>query len=433
MIVNPKVSVIMPSLNSISYIKESINSVINQTLKEIEIICVDAGSTDGTYEFLKECAEIDNRIKVMYSQKKSYGHQMNMALDIASGEYIGIVETDDFIQANMYEYLYKMAKDNSLDFIKADFYRFTIRDNGSMNKSLQHLYVDKVYYNRVIKPSEEMVTFRFIMNTWSGIYHRKFLQDNMIRHNDTPGASFQDNGFWFQTFVLAERAYFVDQPFYMNRRDNPNSSVYSKDKVYCICDEYNYIRKFLEKDKKLMDKFKYVFSYTCYQNYINNVNRISDEYKLDFIKRFSSDFKFMYDNDELDYRMFHESEWETLAYIINNPNEYFNAIIQAKGELLETLRGFSNVIIYGIGVVGRRVLDDIERELKSVNIVSFAVSNKDGNMEEYKGIPINSIYDLNEYNKTCAVLVATTKKYHKEIVAILNNLLFEHIFLMTEL
>ena len=55
------------------------------------------------------------------------------------------------------------------------------------------------------------------------------------------GASYQDNGFWFQTFCFAKKAVFVDKAFYMNRRDNPNSSVYNPGKVYCVCEEYAYI------------------------------------------------------------------------------------------------------------------------------------------------------------------------------------------------
>ena len=89
----PKVSVIMPSLNVGRFIRECIASVSKQTLEDIEIICVDAGSTDGTLELLEYAAQLDHRIQVVRSDKKSYGYQMNLGLDAARGEYIGIVET----------------------------------------------------------------------------------------------------------------------------------------------------------------------------------------------------------------------------------------------------------------------------------------------------------------------------------------------------
>ena len=111
----PKVSVVMPSLNVALYIRECIESVLNQTLKDIEIICVDAGSTDGTLEILKEYADKDPRISIINSDRKSYGYQMNLGMDAAAGEYMGIVETDDIADFDMFETLYNAAKADDLD------------------------------------------------------------------------------------------------------------------------------------------------------------------------------------------------------------------------------------------------------------------------------------------------------------------------------
>lgn len=98
-----KVSVILPSLNVGKYIGQCLESVVKQTLKDIEIICVDAGSTDGTLETINEYVERDSRVKLIVSDKKSYGYQMNLGISAATGTYIGIVETDDFVSENMYE------------------------------------------------------------------------------------------------------------------------------------------------------------------------------------------------------------------------------------------------------------------------------------------------------------------------------------------
>ena len=91
----PMVSVLMPSLNVAPYIRQCMESVIGQTLQEIEILCIDAGSADGTAEVLREYAGKDPRVTLLHSDVKSYGHQINMGLENATGEYIGIVETDD--------------------------------------------------------------------------------------------------------------------------------------------------------------------------------------------------------------------------------------------------------------------------------------------------------------------------------------------------
>ena len=117
-----KLSILLPSLNVAAYIRECIESVLKQTLTDIEILCIDAGSTDGTCEIIQEYAAKDNRIRVIPSDKKSYGYQINLGINMARGEYLGIVETDDSIEPDMYEVLYKAAVENDLDYAKAGFY-----------------------------------------------------------------------------------------------------------------------------------------------------------------------------------------------------------------------------------------------------------------------------------------------------------------------
>ena len=92
-----KVSVILPSLNVADYIEECMDSLLRQTLQELEILCIDAGSTDGTEEVLRQYAKSDPRIILLHSDIKSYGKQVNMGLAYVSGEYVAILETDDWI------------------------------------------------------------------------------------------------------------------------------------------------------------------------------------------------------------------------------------------------------------------------------------------------------------------------------------------------
>ena len=95
-----QISVILPSLNVVNYIDECLESVKKQTCSRIEMICVDAGSNDGTYEYLIKMSKNDKRIKVIRSEKKSYGYQLNLGIKQAKGKYIAIVETDDLIESH---------------------------------------------------------------------------------------------------------------------------------------------------------------------------------------------------------------------------------------------------------------------------------------------------------------------------------------------
>lgn len=320
----PKVSVVMPSLNVASYVRECMDSVVNQTLKEIEILCVDAGSTDGTWEILQKYAEKDSRIHLIHSEKKSYGYQMNLGLDAAQGEYIGIVETDDYIKLDMYEVLYRTAHQNDLDFVKSDSYRF-VDDERTNKRKFERLSLsnDKKIYYKKLNPSQTPALLRLTMNNVTGIYRRMLIREHNIRLNESPGAAFQDNGLWFQLFSLSQSAMFIDRAFYCIRRDNPNSSVHNKEKVYCMCDEYDYILKFLEKDNERLKKFFPYFVVKKYDNYLFTYNRIGDEFKLEFLQRFSREFNEYKAKGLLCEDVFTKNKLNTLSVILECPEQYY--------------------------------------------------------------------------------------------------------------
>ena len=145
-----KLTIILPSLNVANYIHTSINSVISQTLHNIEIICVDAGSTDGTLEILREYEKKDKRIKVIVSDIKSYGYQMNLGIQAAGGKYIGIVETDDFIDKNMFYCLYALAEKYDVDFVKSGYKQFVTNEtrniiNYENARVLSDEYIKKIF------------------------------------------------------------------------------------------------------------------------------------------------------------------------------------------------------------------------------------------------------------------------------------------------
>ena len=316
-----KVSLILPSLNVMRYIDECLQSAINQTLEDIEVICVDAGSTDGTLDIIREYAQKDSRVKLILSDKKSYGYQMNLGMQHASGKYIGIIETDDFAPKNMYGELFEIAEREQAQVVKADFYRFrTVGDQ--IERTYNRLDPSDAYYGRSIDPAKNQKIFRFIMNTWSGIYLRSFLEENKIRHNETPGASYQDNGFWFQTFCCAKRIYFVDKPYYMNRRDNEASSVANPGKVYCMTEEWAYIYRWLKEDDERFRTFIGAYTLRKYHSLLITYWRIAPEYREEFIWHMSKEMGALLDKEEYEHHCFTKYEWHKLQMIVNSPLEY---------------------------------------------------------------------------------------------------------------
>lgn len=257
-----RITIVMPSLNVAKYMKQCLDSVVNQTLTDIEILCVDAGSTDGTLEIIKEYAKKDSRIKLIMSDKKSYGYQMNLGIDAAQGEYIGIVETDDYIDHDMFESYYKKISESGVDFVKGGYTGF-IGEEKTQEREYFDITDDSLLDNVIDLRSNRDWGMLAPVHIWSGIYSKKFLEEKGIRFNETPGASYQDTSFSILVGMLADSCIYTQDCFYHYRMDNAGSSVKSQGKITCVIDEYRYIYDELEKRfgditeyRKIIDRYK---------------------------------------------------------------------------------------------------------------------------------------------------------------------------------
>ncbi|HDX3596657.1 TPA: glycosyltransferase family 2 protein, partial [Campylobacter jejuni] len=320
-LVKPKISVIIPSYNSAKYIKECLDSVIFQSLTEIEILCIDAYSIDGTIDILKSYEKQDSRIRIIFSKKKSLGYQINLGLKEAKGEYFTIVESDDYVKIDMCEKLYALACNYDCQVIKSDFIGFKDKRSQRVFKNLPICY-DQTLYN---KKTNSYLNPSIIINSWnmnqSSLYKMDFIKKYDIRVNETQGASYQDIGLWFQILSLASSIYFYKEGFYFYRQDNEHASVKSKDKIYCVCDEFEFLDKFLDKNLKLKSRLQDVFYYFKFKIYLWNLKRIDDKYKLEFLYKFSQEFSLIY--DKLDKTVFKVSEISEISCIVQDPSKYY--------------------------------------------------------------------------------------------------------------
>lgn len=370
------VSVIVPVYNVESYLAKCLDSILAQTLKNIEIICVNDGSTDGSPAILAEYAEKDSRIKVITQPNGGYGKAMNSGFKVAEGEYIGIVEPDDFILPKMFRTLYNAAKANDCEIVKSDFFRFT---GDGEEKTLWRVAREDKNYDRVIDPAQEKECFRFVMNTWCGIYKRDFLLNNGIDHNETPGASFQDNGFWFKGFCCAKRLMILGKAFYMNRRDNPGSSVANKEKVYCGNEEYALIYDWLCKKPELKEKFTDVFMMKKLHTYVFNLKRIAPQFRHEYIRRFSEEFAESYHKGELPREIFTNSEWNDLMLMIRDPEEYYYTVERERIKVSVILP------VYNCEKYLRQCLDSlISQTLQDIEIICVNDGSTDSSPEIIK-------------------------------------------------
>lgn len=280
----PKVSVLVPCYNVEKFIGECLDSLCKQTLSDIHIVCIDDGSTDNTLSIIRSFAEKDNRIEVITKSNSGYGDSMNIGLSHCRGEYIGIVESDDFVDASMYEELYSVAKKDNLDIARSGYY---VYKNG---KDVLERRSQQIPKNCILKPLEVTPIFFRTPAIWSAIYRKSWLKENNIQFLPTPGASFQDRSFSFKTNYCCDRFEMIDKCF-LHYRQHGGNSVLSTGKVYCICDEWNEIVRFVGEKHKNLSELSHILIPVCIKNFRWNYRRIQKQDKLEFLKRCSMIFK----------------------------------------------------------------------------------------------------------------------------------------------
>lgn len=349
---NPKVSIIMPSLNVRPYIEECLDSVFGQTLTDLEIFCVDAGSVDGTLEVLKDYERRDRRLHVIMDDMQSTGYANNMAVKRASGEYIGLVETDDYIVPDMFAILYEAAKEYDVDVCRMDYARFW--GDGDTREILPKHIAGKSQYGRIIVPAEEQEVFLNDPFNWSGIYRRKYLLDRDIWHNETPGAAYQDTGFWFQSFAYADSLLYLPQVGYHYRLDNPGSSIRNPQKAFALCDELQFVRIKLEKCQ-LFERFKEIFYTLVFNRYLWSYQRARDDLRLPFASRFHDD---MLPASGLKL-LISDHQKELLAELMDSPEIFHGSREKERSNWQGWLSGDRNLVVVGCGNDGIRMMEDL--------------------------------------------------------------------------
>ena len=240
---NIYVSVLMPIYNASKYLEQSLTSALQQSLSEIEIICINDGSTDNSLDIIKKYTRDDKRITVIDKTNSGYGDSMNSGLKIAKGEYVAILEPDDWYEPNMLKTLYQLATKHNLDVVKGDFYQYS---NQTKQDRQYHLF-EPEQCDKIFDSSQDTFIYYLQPSIWSAIYKRKFLTRNNISFLDTPGASYQDTSFNFKVFATARRAMFVNKPLLHYRIDNSQSSINNiAKKLPYIDKEYDEIDHFIK-------------------------------------------------------------------------------------------------------------------------------------------------------------------------------------------
>ena len=274
----PKISIILPIYNVAEYLDKSLTSLIQQTLTDIEIICVNDGSSDNSLSILEKYANTDKRIKIVNLPGNfGQGFARNKGIEVATGEYLGFVDPDDWAEVNMYEELYECAKRYNSELVEANHYvQNEIRNYRKKYRNKMKFPHNKCFTWRDINP------FGAICAPWNKIYKTTFVKTNKILFGN--GRYAEDQIFTIKSRLLAKKIAYCNKPIY-NYRIRRNS---------CL----NIVNLDTLKRPELLNEVKY---FLLEHNFMEQLNTEYTKYALEGLtstyKRISTDKIEEYENN----------------------------------------------------------------------------------------------------------------------------------------
>ena len=197
-----KVSVIIPVYNTEQYLEACLDSVFAQTLKELEVILVNDGSTDASLSIMEKYrANYPDRVKLISKENGGQATARNVAIPLCTGEYIGFVDSDDYIEPEMYERMYQKAKEADADYVECDYVNVKVNAAGETERIAD-------YGSRVREyTSKEDMFIDPMLAPWNKIYRRTLLQESEVRFPE--GYIYEDTAFCLKAISIVNRFAFV--------------------------------------------------------------------------------------------------------------------------------------------------------------------------------------------------------------------------------
>lgn len=276
-----KVSVIVPIYNSEIFLKRCLDSIVNQTLKDIEIILINDGSKDNSRNICEEYANRDNRIKFINKKNEGTSIARNVGLDIATGEYITFVDSDDYIELNAFEKMYNIAQETTADIVLFNHY------HGENNLNNVKFPKNKLLRGKELKEILKTAnTDFFIPFSWRNIFKNTDKQKTIkFKTNLKYG---EDSLYNLESYLGADSMYCSEKAFY-HQMPNINSTMSSQKEDFLLYLENLYDEKMkLYNEKGLVDFKQDLYNYTI-QHTLNIL--IEDILRFTSIKKLRKPFK----------------------------------------------------------------------------------------------------------------------------------------------
>ena len=230
----PIVSVIIPVYNTEKYLRACLDSVVNQTVKDIEIICVDDGSTDSSLAILQEYESKDSRVKVYAQEKSNAGAARNVGLSKATGEYLAFLDSDDYYELFMLEHMLTCAHKRAADIVVCRFHTYNER-TGKTSNSCWGVKMDRLPSKKVFSYYEiDQECFSSIMGCpWNKLFKRKLVTENKLRFQEQP--VFNDAFFSYSAMISTNALTVLDESLICYRLRALSDSITDRRSEYMDC------------------------------------------------------------------------------------------------------------------------------------------------------------------------------------------------------
>ncbi len=242
----PKVSIVIPVYNGERFIRQCLDSVLNQTHKNLEVICVNDGSTDQSLKILSEYARNDSRIIVLSQKNMGMSGARNSGINIATGKYLGFVDCDDYIESAMIEKLVSIAEKTGAEIVITDillFFEDTSQIKTFRDESLYNSLRNTIF---TINQVPEMIKH---IGVWDRIFRRDFIEKNHFRFIDK--VTYEDAAFCVQTEMKASKIALTPEHLYFYRK-NAGGSITDREKDNdCFKEDYIKVQKFIQNQLKI--------------------------------------------------------------------------------------------------------------------------------------------------------------------------------------
>ena len=329
---SPLLTVLVPTYNASPYLRQALDSLAHQTLRDLEILCINDGSTDDSLAIIKSYQAADPRFRLLDKPNTGYGDSMNQGIKLARGRYLGILEPDDWLELDAFSRLTQLAEWHRAEVVKANYFKelsatsptapkttSTTAPAPKPTKTLKTSEIRPRDTGKLIDPRHDRRVFTFAPAIWSAIYRRDFLLDHRLEFLPTPGASYQDLGFSFKVWATARRVVLTDAAYYHYRLDNANSSVHSPGKLNCVVEEYAAIADFLA-DRDLATTFSHTAAAAKFRNYHWNLQRLSPDLAQQFYRTMVSELRAASAAGDIRRADFSPTHWAALQLILKNPD-----------------------------------------------------------------------------------------------------------------